>query len=77
MRLALIIRLTIGKAYYENTFRVFHHSLGNILICLAGGGRPLWAAILLSLVATVCYTVFVYRDNITKKEELSCIFFGL
>ena len=27
MRLALIIRLTIGKAYYENTFRVFHHSL--------------------------------------------------
>ena len=29
MRLALIIRLTIGKAYYENTFRVFHHSLPN------------------------------------------------
>ena len=27
MRLALIIRLTIGKAYYENTFRVFHHPL--------------------------------------------------
>nr|DAL90739.1 MAG TPA: hypothetical protein [Caudoviricetes sp.] len=45
--------------------------------CLAGGGRPLWAAILLFIVATVCYTVFVYRDNITKKEELSCIFFGL
>ena len=31
MRLALIIRLTIGKAYYENTFRVFHHSLINAL----------------------------------------------
>ena len=30
MRLALIIRLTIGKAYYENTFRVFHHSLSKI-----------------------------------------------
>mgnify|MGYP000396028213 CR=1 FL=1 len=31
MRLALIIRLTIGKAYYENTFRVFHHSLN--IVC--------------------------------------------
>ena len=32
MRLALIIRLTIGKAYYENTFRVFHHSLVNYFV---------------------------------------------
>ncbi|QFV11087.1 MFS transporter [Lacticaseibacillus rhamnosus] len=37
MRLALIIRLTIGKAYYENTFRVFHHSLAYILGSLASG----------------------------------------
>ncbi|WP_225360791.1 uracil-DNA glycosylase family protein, partial [Lacticaseibacillus rhamnosus] len=29
IRVALIIRRTIGKAYYENTFRVFHHSLNS------------------------------------------------
>ncbi|WP_032770752.1 hypothetical protein, partial [Lacticaseibacillus paracasei] len=27
IRLTLIIRLTIGKAYYESAFRVFHHQL--------------------------------------------------
>lgn len=68
MRLALIIRLTIGKAYYENTFRVFHHSLINDVMIVTIRTNKSGLFMLLTffhLPVLDCVSCFVNASNIS------------